>query len=137
MLPLLWYITRFRTELAAMAAATIYYPIIWATSAEAKPDKESDSSTMIGWTLVLVVAVSAWLLGHRSSRVPKIAKPIATDPIEPTIAMVEHYRWREVQKMYLTQKGDKFHTSKRCAESRTTQPVREWERCLVCAPGPA
>ena len=149
MLPLLWYITRFRTELAAMAAATI----IWTTSAEAKPDKESDSSTMIGWTLVLVVAVSAWLLGHRSSRVPQIAKPSATDPIEPTIAMVtrasqtdpieptiamvEHYRWREVQKMYLTQKGDKFHTSKRCAESRTTQPVREWERCLVCAPGPA
>ena len=60
-----------------------------------------------------------------------------TDPIEPTIAVVEHYRWREVQKMYLTPKGDKFHTSKRCAESRTTQPVREWERCLVCAPGPA
>ena len=131
MLPLLWYITRFRTELAAMAAATI----IWATSAEAKPDKESDSSTMIGWTLVLVVAVSAWLLGHRSSRVPQIAKASATDPIEPTIAVVEHYRWREVQNVYLTQKGDKFHTSKRCAESRTTQPVREWERCLVCAPG--
>ena len=149
MLPLLWYITRFRTELAAMAAATI----IWTTSAEAKPDKESDSSTMIGWTLVLVVAVSAWLLGHRSSRVPQIAEASATDPIEPTIAMVtrasqtdpieptiavvEHYRWREVQKMYLTQRGDKFHIRRPCAESRTSQPVREYERCLVCAPGPA
>ena len=89
---------------------------------------------MIGWTLVVVVAVSAWLLGHRSSRVPKprvMTTASQTDPIEPTIAVVDHYRWREVQKMYLTPKGDKFHTSKRCAESRTTQPVREWERCLV------
>ena len=136
MLPLLWYITRFRTELAAMAAATI----IWTTSAEAKPDKESDSSTMIGWTLVLVVAVSAWLLGHRSSRVPKPrvrTTASQTDPIEPTIAVVDHYHWREVPRMYVTHGGRKFHIARHCAESRTRQPVHEYERCLVCAPGPA
>lgn len=138
MLPLLWSTTRCRTELAAVAA--ISYQIILTTPVEAKEDKEGDSSTMFGWTLVLVVAASAWLLGRRSSRVPKPrvrTTASQTDPIEPTIAAVEHYRWRDVPKMYVTQRGEKFHIRRPCAESRTSQPVREYERCLVCAPGPA
>ena len=134
MLPLLLSTTRCRTGLAAMTAITLTTP------AEAKQDKEGDSSTMIGWALVLVVAVSAWLLGHSSSRVPKPrvrTTASQTDPIEPTIAVVDHYHWREVPKMYVTQRGEKFHIARHCAESRTRQPVHEYERCLVCAPGPA
>ena len=124
-----------KTGLAAMAMAAMTTP------AEANEmDERSEYHKMIGWSVVVLAAVSAWLLGswRAEARRPKTRTAAAqTDAIEaPTVVVVERLHRTDAAKVYMTKSGEKFHISKACAQHRTVQPVREIERCLVCAPVP-
>ena len=114
-------------------------------------DERSEYHKMIGWSVVALAAVSAWLLGswRAEARRPKTRTAAAqTDAIEappvvladaieaPTVVVVERLHRTDAAKVYMTKSGEKFHISKACAQHRTVQPVREIERCLVCAPIP-
>jgi hypothetical protein len=114
-------------------------------------DERSEYHKMIGWSVVVLAAVSAWLLGswRAEARRPKTRTAAAqTDAIEappvvladaieaPTVVVVERLHRTDAAKVYMTKSGEKFHISKACAQHRTVQPVREIERCLVCAPIP-
>ena len=100
-------------------------------------DEKSEYHKMIGWSVVVLAAVSAWLLGswRAEARRPKTRTAAAqTDEIPdlPDVVVPRYLRVEMISKIYLTKSCGKFHTVKACAENRSRHPIHEHERCLAC-----
>ena len=132
LLPMLWSTRRCKTGLAAVAAIILTTP-----AGATETEEKRDHYEAIGWTVVLLAAVSAWLAGAWRARARRPSTRTAaaqTDetPDPPVVVVPRYLRVEMISKIYLTKSCGKFHTVKACAENRSRHPIQEHERCVAC-----
>ena len=118
--------------------------IILTTPAAAMPDGAGGRDgfhSVVGWLVVMtpmVIAVVACWFGFRCaiparSTTRSIAVQTDAETDRFPAAVVTRTVTRMPESVFMTRAGKKFHVSRLCAESRTSDAVVKHDRCLVCA----